>query len=208
MSAQQQSLKRTVDRMVEDAIRRILPEVMNEVLLQTIARSGVMNETAQEARRQSPKQTASAPRKRSMRPALTNLLDEEAGTEFYSQNEQPERAAMMEEREHVPVARRVQELPSHLKALAADMDLSDMDDDGSSWDDPVNESAVPTVAGIADPLRAGKSIGLDFASMARNISATSPGPKRDALDDLKARAQFEEQRIKRDRERLNGGKPL
>lgn len=39
-----QKLKETIDRMVEDAIRRILPGVMNEVLLKTIANSGVIHE--------------------------------------------------------------------------------------------------------------------------------------------------------------------
>lgn len=101
--SQQNKLRAVIDRMVEDSIRRILPKVMNEVLLRTIADSGVLSESRERTprhvrkkpgpkpklkqRRDMAEQRQARPQKpvqqRPRRVELNDLLDESAGAEFY-----------------------------------------------------------------------------------------------------------------------------
>lgn len=105
---QQSALKATIDRMVEDSIRRILPEVMNEVLLRTLTQNTISEQRrpAPQQRRQAPapqkqqmrrqQQLAGVDRSMSLREALN---PDEAGLDFYEQAEalierrQPKRQA-------------------------------------------------------------------------------------------------------------------
>lgn len=101
------NLKATIDKMVRESIQRILPEVMNEVLLRTLANANVVQEQRQPAPRRQPsppgpskaaqraQQLAGVDRGRSLRDVLQA---EESGTDFYERAErmmegrQPRRA--------------------------------------------------------------------------------------------------------------------
>lgn len=198
-----QKLKETIDRMVEDSIRRILPAVMNEVLLKTIANANVIREAPVQ------RAPAKAAPKAKRPTSLSHLLDESAGADFY----QDPRAAMVEAtREEAPpmprgqvIAERIQNLPPDLRSLAEGMDLDD--DGGEMWDSDIGDS-VPT-AGPGPALdRAAAAVGLDFSRMAKAINITERKAPRPSAADKAANAQFEQQRLKMMRERLNGGKPV
>lgn len=202
-----QKLKETIDRMVEDSIRRILPSVMNEVLLKTIANADVIREQAP----RQPQQPAAKRPKAGQRPAsLSHLLDPEAGADFY----QDPRAAMAESLREEPVprgqliAQRIQSLPPALQGLAEGMELDD--DGGEMWEGPMGDSSVtPGAADMGPPLdRAAKAAGLDFSRMKQAINLTEKKAPRVSAEDKMANAHFEQQRLKRMREQLNGGKPV
>ncbi len=194
-------LKKTIDRMVEDSIRRILPQVMNEVLLKTIANANVIQEDRRRTNEQvrAPVQPpARAPRRPS---SLNQLLDESAGADFYSDprgvQEEPQPRAQV-------IAQRIQNLPPQFQALAEGMELDD--DGGEMWESDVGDSTVPS-AGPGPSIAAGaRAIGLDFSKMKQAIGIVEK--KKPTSSDAAAKAQFEEARIKRMREQLNGGKPI
>lgn len=201
-----QKLKETIDRMVEDAIRRVLPQVMNEVLLKTISNANVIQERAP-APRQAPVQKAKPAGKRPT--SLSHLLDESAGSDFY----QDPRAAMAEsiQEEIQPrgqvIAQRIQNLPQALQGLAEGMDLED--DGGEMWESDIGDSVVVPTAGMGPPLeKAAQAAGLDFSRMKAAINLTEKKAPKTSAADKAANAQFEEQRLKMMRERLNGGKPI
>jgi hypothetical protein len=197
--------------MVEDAIRRVLPEVMNEVLMRTIANSGVIQEarTGVAAR---PTQPAQPQRKGSLKPSsLSQLLDESVGADFYRGPEDgPYRAPPAPPEESDPpqraIAQRIQTLPPALQGLAEGIELDD--DGGEMWDGQYGDSAVVPTAGMGPPVeKAAAALGLDFSRMAKAINVTEKKTRLDA-EDKAAKAQFEQARLKRMRENLNGGKPL
>ena len=205
--------------MVEDAIRRILPEVMNEVLIKTIANANVLQErtprrvaqTVEKYERikedQSPAhrnaKNVQMPRKPT---SLSQLLDPEAGADFYRDPRAAMEEAVREEPVQAPLAQRIQSLPPALQQLAEGMDLDD--DGGEMWESEIGDSAIPT-AGMGPPLeRAAQVAGLDFSRMQRAIQLTEKKVPKVDRSDAKAQAQFEEQRLKMMRQRLNGGKPL
>lgn len=201
------NLRDTIDRMVEDAIRRVLPGIMNEVLLKTIANSGVISERpTQQQQRQTPLKKQPTQQQSSRRPtSLNQLLDPEAGADFYADP----RAAMNESAqvEERPAPRRsgmaqmIQGLPPELRSLAEDVNLDD--DGGEMWDDGEHDSGVLPAG---PPLeRAAAAAGLDFSLMKKlsNITETKKTKTADVSNQ-----QFEERRIKLMRERLNGGKPV
>lgn len=197
-------LKKTIDRMVEDSIRRILPAVMNEVLLKTIANANVIQETRRAEPFQQKRQELNQKIVQRKPASLSHLLDPEAGADFY----QDPRAAMAEATREEPapaprgqvIAERIQNLPPDLRSLAEDVDL---DDAGEMWDSDVGDSFVPS-AGMGPPLeRAAQAAGLDFSRMRKAINLTEKkGPKGDVADRM-ANAQFEAQRIKMMRDRLD-----
>lgn len=215
MSEQASKLRETIDRMVEDAIRRILPQVMNEVLLKTIAGSGVM----QEARRSAPQQPAPReqervkvtskappqPRPRGGRPDLSRLLDESAGSEFYERFNEPERVAPEPEPQaplRERVAQNLRSLPPELRQMAEGMQIDD--DDGEMWDD---EPIQPRGDDAGDLGFSGKKVGVDFSRMQRALALgeqkiATAKPKVSA-DDARRNAEFEELRLKRMREKLD-----
>lgn len=104
------ALKETIDRMVEDSIRRILPTVMNEVLIKAIANSGaltegrpvrrkpmkrrkpVREERAPQARAQARPAPKGRPTKRKLDELLDSIRNDANGAEFY----QDPRALMTE----------------------------------------------------------------------------------------------------------------
>lgn len=203
-------LKKAIDRMVEQSIREILPRVMNEVLLRTIASSGVI----QESRPTGPAhQPEVAPRSRKPQPPaprrkpvsnLRDLLDESAGAEMYSMGTSDDHDVQLREEEPPPPADRrslVAQLPPELQAMAEDIDIDD---------DVLTEQAIE---GGADPMdfhpansidNAGRRLGLDFRRMSQAVKLTEKKvPPKD-----RSHAQFEEQRLKRMREKLNDGKPV
>lgn len=221
----QESLRETIDRMVEDAIRRVLPGVMNEVLLRTIANSGAISEqrapvrapSRAPVRQQAPQRRAPQPppAKKNGKLDLNEFLDRSAGSEFYDdprhRREEPEEEYEEEVQEEAPrpIESRIQALPPELRGLAEGM-LDD--DDGEMWDDneqaPMLEQVDP--APIRDVHGAAKKVGIDFSRMKNVIKATGPATKdrRELAQDARAKAQFEQTRIDRMRERLGGVKPV
>jgi hypothetical protein len=206
------NLRDTIDRMVEDAIRRVLPGIMNEVLLKTIANSGVIQERApvqqQRNARLEPLPPQPQRRQASRRPAsLNQLLDPEVGADFYADPRAAMQEAMRVEERPAPrqsmVAQMIKSLPPELQGLAEDVNLDD--DGGEMWED--DEHGAGAVISEAGPSldRAAAAAGLDFSVMKR-LSNLSEAKK--AKPDASANQQFEELRIKRMRERLNGGKPV
>jgi hypothetical protein len=188
--------------MVRESLERLLPEVMNEVLLRAIANSGVMTERREPASRQPPvrpQARRSSQQQKPRRPDLSGYLDESAGADFYERavSRMPQRdddateETVSEERQAPSLSSRLNSLPPELREMAEDMDLSADTDFGSV--DP-------------SPVAAGKSIGLDFSAMKRTINMTE-GSKGPALDP-RAKAKFEEQRIARMRAELDGGKQV
>lgn len=216
-----QKLRETIDRMVEDAIRRILPEVMNEVLVKMVANANIIQERTprsiaqtvekyERIRDEQPPAYRNAknvkmPRKPT---SLSQLLDPEAGADFYRDPREAMAESVREEPapSNQPIAQRIQSLPPALQGLAEGMDLDD--DGGEMWESDIGDSAIPT-AGMGPPLeRAAQVAGLDFSRMQRAIQMTEKKVPKVDRSDARAKAQFEEQRIKMMRERLNGGKPL
>jgi hypothetical protein len=215
-------LRKTIDRMVEDAIRRILPAVMNEVLVATIARgtAGIVSEERPK-RRQPPKKRRGPVREQKARPTRTaprrrvdlgDILDESAGAEFY----RDPRALMADEPTELDdespineeVSSRIQSLPAELRGLAEQTAADD--DGGEMWGDDEHdssESIAPAAPEIRNINEAARVAGVDFSRMRAVIGKTSP-PKRADPEDVRARAQFEQARLKRMRERLNDGKPI
>lgn len=135
-------LKRTIDRMVAESIRRLLPEIMNEVLLRTIASSGIVNEAP------APQPVARPSRsRRQPSTSLSDLLDESAGSEFYRKDDYVARA------EPAPqLTQRLSELSPELRSLAEDT-VRHMDDEPP---------------GSVD-LRAAAGAGFDFARMRESL---------------------------------------
>lgn len=205
-------LKKTIDRMVEDSIRRILPAVMNEVLLKTIANANVIREETTKPIQvtRSGRPAALTPSGAMKRPSsLSQLLDESAGADFY----QDPRAAMVQavQEEVIPrgevIAQRIQSLPPALQGLAEGVDLDD--DGGEMWESDMGDSVSIPSAGMGPPLeKAAQVAGLDFSRMKQAINLTEKKSAKATAADKAANAQFEQQRLKMMRERLNGGKPV
>lgn len=210
------SLRETIDRLVEDAIRRILPTVMNEVLIRAIASSGALSEGAVRTRRKpgpKPKARKAKPvrERREVRPVrspdrreqnLRDLLDESAGAEFYGEGDSGQ------EFEERTISSRVSALPPQLRALAEDVVVpQDMGND-EEWDGRGDSNGPTTVpSSVPDIGRAAAATGIDFSRMMETIKKTSSVPKA-SQDDARAREQFEARRLKALRERLNDGKPV
>ncbi len=232
------ALKEMIDRMVAESIRRILPGVMNEVLLTTIARSGVVQEAVEEederprrrkAKRRKPiverdlrvaKRTAKAPApKRPKKLDLSELLDESAGAEFYAgattRHEPVDEGYDIDfgdDEDEAPgrphVAGAVANLPPELRELAEGMVLDE--DDGEMWGAGEHDSGAPTMEGVADPTpirdigQAAKAVGIDFSRMKSAIGKIEPKvDRRELAEAARAKAQFEQNRIKMLQERLN-----
>jgi len=199
-----EALKKAIDKMVEESIRRILPNVLNEVLLRTIAGAGIVAEAPKPQRaKERPMglgKRSNAPAKRSLR---EQLLDETAGTEFYQQD--PDFVApkfsqpLREEPASQPaVAQRIQSLPPMLQEMAADIDMSEFDG-GEMWED----GELIDSSGPGPKLEsAAAHVGIDFDRIRRLTEATS-APK--AVPD-DSRSKFEEARINRMREKLDSMK--
>lgn len=210
MSKQKTSpLRETIDRMVEEAIRRVLPGIMNEVLLRTIASSGVSAPVVREDRRPT-QQPRPAPKRRSGRPDLTNILDESAGSEFYGEQaeyeEEPIRSAVPTPGRSAAVAL----LPPELQEMTEGMNLDD-DIDGGSWEEERQSAIAPRGDDVGDVGVAARKVGVDFhkmKSLSEAITRKSKPVSSVSAEDMRNRQQFEEQRLRRMRERLNGGKPL
>lgn len=224
--SKKQSLQSAIDRMVEASIRRILPTVMNEVLIKVVANSGVIQEQRPSTRIQRqtqvqvPGRKATPKTQKAMPSSLREMLDEQAGAEFY---DDPRDAMRQHTRQEEPepefdevdigpgnapaLARRLEHLNPELRQLAEDMDLTH--DEGEMWGEDEHDSVqvINPVNEIKDPVRAAKAVGLDFSRMAQTIKVAIPNKKVNA-EDVRAKAQFEEQRLKRKREQLNGGKPI
>lgn len=234
---QQSKLRAMIDRMVADSIRRILPTVMNEVLLRTIADSGVLSEgrrpTQQARKKPGPKpklkrrvveQRATRPQKtappRKRQTDLSDLLDESAGAEFYDDPRDRQAQVLQEEYEveldqHEEEDREADAIPPRellnpaLRALAEDIEIPD-DEDGGMWRPGEYDStgaAVPDLPVVKDVNRAASALGIDFSRMASTIKAAVPANRPDAQD-AKNKAIFENRRLEAMRLRLNGGKPI
>jgi hypothetical protein len=217
------NLKETIDRMVAESIRRILPSIMNEVLLKTIAQSGVVAEDRpvrklrKGPKRRRPMREQKAAPKRPRKVDLSDILDESAGSEFYKDPREvfnPGARSLdddyevdVEEDEEPQVESRLQSLPPAIRGLAEGMQLDT--DEGEMWGDDEHDSA-PIVQGpeIRDIGRAAQVAGVDFSRIKNVINKVSPPVQKIDRNDAKAKAQFEAARIQRMRESLNGGKPV
>lgn len=239
-------LNAVIERLVEAAIRRVLPNVMNEVLLQTIANANLVTEERPrvvrrkkgpkrrppprmtEARQAPPRKQTPAPRRRI---DLNEMLDDSVGADAYEQYEarvapQSRRAPAPEVDDYEPepmdeptrepaqapvIAQRLAALDPALQAMAEGMNLSDHDDGGEMWEEGEHDSAASAaavVSEIRDVGAAAKAAGMDFSRMRSLIERTSAPKKVVDEDDLRAKVSFENQRLKRMREKLNGGKPV
>ncbi len=212
-------LRKTIDRMVEDAIRRILPGVMNEVLVATIARgtASMVAEGRSKPARRPPKRRKAIKEQRKTRQAtasprrprvdLGDLLDESVGAEFYEDPRATYQERPEQDSSSAAVAARIQALPPELRGLAEDIALDD--DGGEMWQPDEHDSgaAQPSAPEIRNIQEAARVAGVDFSRMRAVIGATSPAKRVDP-NDVRANAQFEQARIKRMRERLNDGKPV
>jgi len=220
-----EQLRAVIDRLVEDSIRRILPGVMNEVLLRTIVDSGVLSESRSPVR---PPPAKRPPPKRSRpngSPDLSRFLDDSTGADAYQDwerrvgqpiqlHEQATRSIQDHEYDDsedseddpLPIAQRLASLNPEIQQMAEGMVIHDHDA-GEMWGDEHDAtSVVPDLPPVRDIGVAARSVGIDFSRMASTIAAT-PSNKPTA-EDVRAKAQFEERRLKMMRERLNGGKPL
>jgi len=225
-------LQAVIDRLVESAIRRILPKVMNEILVRTLVDSGVLAEAVARPvrRRKGPKRrpvrTVEARETRPVRGPrpprrmdLNEFLDDSVGADAYEQYESrtPRPVASppeSDDRESDPpvpqpaVARRLASLDPSLQAMAEGLVIPD-DDGGEMWGE--EHDSIPTGAGaiseVPDVVGAARRAGMDFSKMRQVIERTS-APKASDSEDAKARAAFENLRLKRMRERLNDGKPV
>ena len=205
------NLKRVIDQMVEQAIRRILPTVMNEVLIETIARG--TSSIASEGRQVRPRKPIKkkrvvrerrqvrSPSPRKTRDDLREMLrvDQSAGAEFYGDvADEPTRDHEIES----PVARRIDSLPPQLRSLAEGMQLDD--DPGEMWG---SDEFAPEPAAIPGEIRnidaAARSVGIDFSQMKAVVEATKPKRRVDD-EDLRAKAQFDQLRLQRMRDKLDG----
>ena len=212
------NLKETIDRMVEDSIRRILPEVMNEVLLKMVARGGLVSERSVPVR-ETPvpqRQPAPAPRQpqrsAGQRPSsLRELLDPTAGTDFYQDPREAMRQATVEEA--IPprqgtMAQRIQNLPPMLREMAEET-LEDDDGIGEMWGDnefaPMTEALNPSAPNL-NLDQASRVAGVDW-SRARELMGHVEAPKiAKTAEDIQAEIQWKAQQVERERERLNNMK--
>lgn len=215
-------LRRVVDRMVEDAIRRILPEVMNEVLVAAIARGTASFITEEHPKRRPPKRKRRAPVREQQaaiakkgqkslpkrKVELTDLLDDSVGAEFYQDprslyTDEPSPAEQSPVRQITDVVR---DLPPDLQELAEGIDLDD--DDGEMWGDHEHDSGLPAPSAheIKNINEAARIAGVNFGRMKAVISKTTP--KRPTADDIRTQTQFDQGRLRRMREKLNDGRPV
>lgn len=192
-----QKLKEAIDKMVEDSIRRILPSVMNEVLIKVIASSSSPISEKRVVNQRQPKPPQQVQKSRT--PALQSMLDE-MKDEFLNENNEFEEHEQIQEvaLPQKSIAQRINSLPPALRGVVEEMS-EDYDSIGEMWDDnfasPVNED----VGAVRDPARAAASIGIDFSKMKNAIKANS---NKSSNDDARNKAEFEMNRIKRLRESL------
>lgn len=224
-----QQLRKAIDKIVEDSIRRILPAVMNEVLLKTLANSNVQTVNEERVQKRTRPDDNRVPSLRSKTEKLKQKINsnkaaasgkslremlgvENAGADFYEaiQNNQSPASLIMQEEmgsqdlgeswddeEQDQVASRINNLAPGLRHLAEGMELPDV---GEMWGSE-SDSAVtngPTSASF----QKAANIGIDFNRMKNVIKETSPQSKKVSHEDADNRARFEEQRIKRMREKL------
>ncbi len=192
--SKEDGLKRTIDRMVEASIRKILPEVLNEVLLRTLAGSGVMAERA--ARPQEEPERATAPARRPPpRPgSLAEMLDPAAGSEFY------ERDAPRPVQQQPPkLAQRIASLPPEMQELAEDTADGEMWGD-DEWSSPAHDQMSPQAPSLNID-NAARIAQVDFSRAKMLLERT--GPKNIVTTkDRAAEAQFEERRLAMARQKL------
>lgn len=171
------ALKQMIDRMVEESIRRVLPSVMNEVLIRAAvsARAQTLDEDADEAparrktrrkrkpiaeRKAKPQQKQQPKTRRAQKPDLSSYLDEAVGADFYND---PRSAYMpdaepveesydidMDDDEPQPrVDERLQHLPPELRSLAEGMTLDE--DEGEMWGPDEHDSGMAESVAASDP---------------------------------------------------------
>lgn len=209
-----------IDRMVEESIRRILPSVMNEVLVATIARASSSIVTEEKPLRRKVKKRKNIREQRPKTPSnkrgqkttgLHDILDESAGSEFYHQGHEESDEIYHDEPDVVDNRRitdRIKTLPPEIQSLAEGLELDD--DGGEMWADGERDSGNSTthvMGDIRDIGNAARSVGMDFSRMKSVIGVTSP-VRKISQSDVAANASFEQLRLKRMRERLNDGKPV
>jgi len=191
-------LRRQIDEMVLESIRKHLPEVMNEVLVRTVINSGALTEgRPQRQSRQPRKPKAPKPQARQQpRMSLDSLLDESAGAEFYEQagdqwgeEEHLPPQLRARQQQHAPepppqIARNFASLPPMLQEMAED-----------SMQDLIQEEASPGL----DVSRGMGAMGLDMDRMRNAIKAVD---RKAAEKRLATNGDYEARRIEMQRQRL------
>lgn len=198
----ERKLRDAIDRMVEQSIRKILPQVMNEVLLATLANSMLReNQQIVQAPRKAPP-VAKAMRAKPPRPApslkerLSEFVDDSAGRDFYDHlesndegldgyNEIDSHRDLADEAFDEPVQEKVEmrKLSPALQLLAEDVQIPD--------DSSTSESI--------DHITAAKRLGIDFQKLNRTINKIE---NKSISNDLRAKHEFEDRRLKNMREQL------
>ena len=218
------SLRQTIDRMVEDAIRRVLPSVMNEVLLKTLTSSGALQplrevrtapkgKPAPKARKPLPvKQSQARPKQKppQRNSALAQLLETrgEAGAEFFQDprgRDYEVDTSDLDEPYAPPPApnmnERMSAIAPHLRSLAEGM-VPDVGESEEWGDGEFSSAPAPIAPGeVRDIGRAAEAVGMDFSRMKGLIGKTSP-VKRVDHSAAEANAKFNEGRIARMRQSL------
>ncbi len=219
----QRSLKETIDRMVEESIRRVLPGVMNEVLLRVVANSGAISEakaSRQKPTRKAPKKQRLIEQRKAAKKAkpqraqsLDDILDPTAGSEFYADPREAMRESVSRDEVDVDVDDeqdghgRLDGLAPHLRHLAEDVSM-DFDDENEMWGDE-RSPVVSQLPAAGPPIdRAARALGLDFNRLKGTIAKTTPKVVRESVEDRQAKASWEARRIASNRLKLNGGKPV
>lgn len=169
-------LKKLIDKMVAESIRQLLPEIMNEVLIKTIVNARVMTEAPKRASVPPPQ----APKRPAKRPSMSmvDLLEEDAGAEFY-RREEPVMQMEIPEEIHPQIAQRITQLPPGLRELAED-----------SMESIMMEEVVPEVNL--------QQAGLDFSRMRAAMGLVEER----AIKPVAKDPRLEEARIERNRQML------
>ena len=201
----QNQLKAAIDRMVEDAIRRILPDVMNEVLLRTITNGGLIREAPVPVRAEPQRPRQPQPKRASAPPvgSLRDLLDEQAGSEFY-EREAPVFVPEPEPVHETAAAKRLAALPPMLRELAEDVDLDD--GGGEMWGDDEFAPTSEPVSAQAPSLNidhAARVAEVDFSRARTLIERTEGSKPKETSADRAAKVQWEMQRLERMRNSLD-----
>ena len=193
--------------MVEESIRRILPSVMNEVLIKAVASTMVISEPAKL------RQVVSKPQQRSIKSQQTGnsgkslreiLHAEDAGADFYDSLKQDDFSDdVVVENNTKSMAQRIQSLSPELQSLAEGIVI---DDGGEMWDDDISTQEFSSVrsdlATVRDPVADASKIGLNFSRIRDVAMAGIKKNSTNNLNDSAAAASFDELRLKRMRESL------
>lgn len=184
------NVKEMIDRMVEESIRRILPSVMNEVLIRTISESLAPPSTVQHSKPKKSKARNEQPKRSRMQELLEG--HDSIGADFYEPSarhdyDHDDENEIDHEQTRLST---LQSLPPMLREMASDMSFDDEEDHSF---EQLPDGKVVQQLDIEHTMRSGL---FDPSAIARRMGP-SKQPKMTAENQ-----QFEELRLKRMRESL------